>query len=281
MPTASIKLLGEERFYHWITGEAIAMKTTCRSHLICVPLFLAMFFLSVPSTDAQKNGFKNYTFYHSEVQTNRLDLLPTIQVQKYEVKPPFTTDCQSIDISPDNGCRVEISSLVNSGIAQISEVTSPGNLESTVIGIQGLVVFNPHTGTINLLANTPGAEAGELQVAHAALEFTYDFAASPKTRIVSLRDFSAATIGQIAGGGADISIHLSNPSTGVFWQVIKHLEFTANETVPDQKIDLFNFVGKGDTVTLTVSVYLLAYSVQEGPLPAESAVSFRLTIPKQ
>jgi hypothetical protein len=55
-------------------------------------------------------------------------LQPTIQIHKYEIKPPFTTDCQSIAISADNACHVEISSLINSGVAQVSEVTAPGYL---------------------------------------------------------------------------------------------------------------------------------------------------------
>lgn len=249
-----------------------------------------MFFFSTPPAGAQKNGFKGFTFYQSEVQTNRTNLLPTIQVQKYEVKPPFTTDCQSIAINPDNGCRVEISSLINSGIAQISQVTSPGNLESTVVGIQGLMAFNSRTGVMNLLASTPGAQAGEFQNAHAALEFTYEFTVSRKNRIMHFKDFSAETIGQIAGGGADINIFLNSPPSNptLFWQVFESLRFTDKKTRDDQVVDLLKFVNIGDTVRLTVNLSLLAYSatvdIQENPtlgaLPAESAVSFRLTIPK-
>src|SRR6266446_8448605 len=106
------------------------MKIQYRPYSSSALLFLVIYLLLTQSVYAQKNSFDGFSFYHSEVQTNRLNKLPTIQVQKYEVLPPFTSDCQSIIIAPANGCRVKISSLVNSGIAQVSEITSPGNLES-------------------------------------------------------------------------------------------------------------------------------------------------------
>jgi hypothetical protein len=252
-------------------------------------IVLSLCCLSTQLLYAQKQGFNGYTFYHSEVQTHRLNKLPTVQVQKYEVVPPFTSDCQTIIINPGNGCRVKISSLVNSGIAQVSEITSPGNLESTVLGIEGLMMFDPNTGKINLLASTPGADAEEFKTASTTLQFTYNFKASHANHIVQFRDFYAETIGQIEGVGANVNIYLSSPSTGgVLWQVFETLRYPETKTVQDQKIDLFDFVREGDTVTLSVDVTLQAYSatvdIQEaltlGSLPAESGVSFRLTIPK-
>ncbi len=74
----------------------------------------------------------------------------------------------------------------------------------------------------------------------------------------------------------------------VFWQVFEGLQFTDKQTLQDQKIDLFDFVRKGERVRLTVDIALQAVSatvdIQEDPalgaLPAEAAMSFRLIIPK-
>lgn len=93
------------------------MQVTLRLALVIIGL---MSILPAQSAHAQKNGFQGFTFYHSEVQTHRLDLPPTVQTQKFELKPPFSSFCQSIAVSPENACRVEISSLVNSGIAEVS-----------------------------------------------------------------------------------------------------------------------------------------------------------------
>jgi hypothetical protein len=107
----------------------------------CAFVVLLLWFLSAQSVYAQKQVFKGYTSYHSVVQTHRLNKSPTVQVQRYEIVPPFTSDCQTIIIDPGNGCRVEISSLINPGVPQISEIASPRNLESTVLEIQILTIL--------------------------------------------------------------------------------------------------------------------------------------------
>jgi hypothetical protein len=81
------------------------------------------------------------------------------------------------------------------------------------------------------------------------LRFAYNFIVSYSNRIIQFRDFSAEIIGQVGGICANVNVYLGSPSTGgLFGQVFENLSGADTRTVPDEDVNLFDFVKKGDPV---------------------------------